>query len=149
MRLDLGETPADHHTLALAQGFKATYGHSAYEVVDADAIGIGQRLLAERGWKHAWGIGRHLLGSQIFDYWHDPWDDKHEHYCDGDVFTADVPTGIYPVNRAAMSQWGQPMPSTFTKPKLTPRNLAALLCNLSRIPDLSFGKLVALTRLFG
>ena len=46
MRLDLGGTPADHHTLALAQGVVNTYSHSAYEVADADAIGMGQRILA-------------------------------------------------------------------------------------------------------
>ena len=72
MRLDLGDTPADHHTLALAQGFAPTHSHSAFELVDADAVGMGQRVLRERGWKHAWGIGRHILGSQIFDYWQDP-----------------------------------------------------------------------------
>ncbi|HWB95804.1 MAG TPA: VOC family protein, partial [Bryobacteraceae bacterium] len=66
LRLDLGDTPADHHTLALAQGFAPAYNHSAFEVVDADAVGMGQRVLRERGWTHAWGIGRHILGSQIF-----------------------------------------------------------------------------------
>ena len=116
MRLDLGDTPADHHTLALAQGFMPLYSHSAYEVVDADAVGMGQRVLREKGWTHAWGIGRHILGSQIFDYWQDPWGDKHEHYCDGDVFTADQPMGVHPVSREAMSQWGQPMPRSFTRP---------------------------------
>ena len=49
------------------------YGHSSFEVVDADAVGMGQRVLLKRGWRHAWGIGRHILGSQIFDYWEDPW----------------------------------------------------------------------------
>ena len=53
-----------------------------------------------------WGIGRHILGSQIFDYWQDPWGDKHEHYCDGDLFTADEPTGVHAVSREAMAQWG-------------------------------------------
>jgi len=149
LRLDLGETPADHHTLAMAQGFMPTYSHSAYEVVDADAVGMGQRVLRERGWKHAWGIGRHILGSQIFDYWQDPHRDKHEHYCDGDLFTADHPMGVHPVSRAAMSQWGQVMPASFTKPKLTPANLAALLRNLRRSPDLSVKKLLTLARLFG
>ena len=43
MRLDLGDTPADHHTLALAQGLVAGYSHSAFELVDADAVGMGQR----------------------------------------------------------------------------------------------------------
>ena len=66
-----------------------------------DAVGMGQRVLRDRGWKHAWGIGRHILGSQIFDYWQDPWGDKHEHYCDGDLFTADQPTGVHPVSREA------------------------------------------------
>ena len=147
-RLDLGDVPADHHTFALVQGFMATYSHSAFEVVDVDAVGMGQRMLRERGWKHAWGIGRHILGSQIFDYWSDPWGDKHEHYCDGDLFTADRPTGVHPVSRDAMAQWGQPMPSSFTKPHITPSALAALLRNLRRTPDLTLRKLVTLARLF-
>jgi len=149
MRLDLGDQAADHHTLAIAQGFMPLYSHSAYEVVDTDAVGMGQRVLRDRGWKHAWGIGRHILGSQIFDYWQDPWGDKHEHYCDGDLFTADRPTGIHPVSRDAMSQWGQPMPRSFTKPRMTPSAIAALLRNLRRSPDLSFGKLMTLARMFG
>ncbi|CAJ0788133.1 MULTISPECIES: VOC family protein [Ralstonia] len=148
MRLDLGATPADHHTLALAQGFAPVYSHSAFEVIDADAIGMGQRILRERGWKHAWGIGRHILGSQIFDYWQDPWGDKHEHYCDGDMFTADQPTGIHAVSREAMSQWGPVMPRSFTKPKLSLSKLVALLRNLRNSPDLTVGKLRTLAKLF-
>src|SRR5271166_4419728 len=45
MRLDLGDQPADHHTMGIAQGFMPAYSHSAYEVVDADAVGMGQRIL--------------------------------------------------------------------------------------------------------
>jgi hypothetical protein len=41
------------------------------------------------------------------------------------------------------------MPSTFTKPTLTPRNVAALIRNLRRSPDLSLRKLLTLARLFG
>ncbi|WP_416311523.1 VOC family protein [Pseudomonas sp. W03] len=148
MRLDRGDTPADHHTLAIAQGFMATYSHSAYELVDADAVGMGQRVLQERSWTHAWGIGRHILGSQIFDYWQDPWGDRHEHYCDGDVFTAAHPTGVHLVSAEAMAQWGQRMPRSFTKPKLSLSNLLALLRNLRRSPDLTLHKLKALMRLF-
>lgn len=148
-RLNLGDTPTDHHTLAMAQGFAPAYSHSAFEVIDPDAVGMGQRVLRERGWKHAWGIGRHILGSQIFDYWEDPWGAKHEHYCDGDLFTADRPMGIHEVSREAMSQWGQPMPSSFTKPKLSPSAVTALVRNLRRSPDLSVSKLVTLARLFG
>lgn len=149
MRLDLGDVPVDHHTLAIAQGFMATYSHSAYEVVDADAVGMGQRVMRDRGWEHSWGIGRHILGSQIFDYWQDPWGDKHEHYCDGDIFTATCPTGLHPVSPEAMAQWGQRMPRSFTKPRLSLSNLVTLLRNLRRTPDLTLRKLITLMRMFG
>src|SRR5208337_859014 len=56
-RLDLGDTPADHHTLALALSVLAGYGHSAYEVVDADAVGMGQRVMSDRGWTHDGAMG--------------------------------------------------------------------------------------------
>ncbi|MBZ4415509.1 2,4,5-trihydroxytoluene oxygenase [Myxococcus sp. RHSTA-1-4] len=149
LRLDLGDRPADHHTLALAQGVVPTYSHSAYEVVDADAVGMGHRVLKDRGWRHAWGVGRHILGSQIFDYWHDPYGDKHEHYTDGDLFTAEVPTGVHPTSRDAMAQWGEPMPRSFSRPALTPLTLLHILRNVRRGPDLSLGKLLTLARLFG
>ncbi|GAA6132679.1 hypothetical protein NBRC116187_30390 [Halopseudomonas sabulinigri] len=149
MRLDLGSTPADHHTLALAQTFMAAYSHSAFEVVDADAVGMGQRVLAERGWKHAWGMGRHILGSQIFDYWQDPWGDKHEHYCDGDLFTAERPTGYHQVSPDAMAQWGQRMPKSFTKPRMNGAAFKALLVNLRRSPDVTLRKLITMARMFG
>ncbi|MGF6289954.1 catechol 2,3-dioxygenase-like lactoylglutathione lyase family enzyme [Paraburkholderia youngii] len=148
MRLDLGSNPADHHTLALAQGFAATYSHSAYELIDADAVGMGQRVLRDSGWTHAWGIGRHILGSQIFDYWQDPWGDKHEHYCDGDLFTSDEPTGIHAVSREAMAQWGPTMPRSFTKPKFTPTSIVILFRNLRRSPDLTLSKLRTLAKIF-
>lgn len=149
MRLNLGRIPADHHTLAIAQGFMAAYSHSAYEVVDADAVGMGQRILQERGWTHAWGIGRHILGSQIFDYWQDPWGNKHEHYCDGDLFTAEQPTELHAVSPEAMSQWGQRMPKSFTKPKMNLVAMRALLHNLRHSPDVTLRKLVTLARMFG
>lgn len=149
MRLNLGDTPADHHTLAIAQGFMAAYSHSAYEVVDADAVGMGQRILHERGWTHAWGIGRHILGSQIFDYWQDPWNNKHEHYCDGDLFTAEQPTELHAVSPEAMAQWGQRMPKSFTKPKMNLSAVRALLHNLRHSPDVTLRKLVTLARMFG
>jgi len=146
-RLDLGDTPADHHTVAMTQSFMADYGHSAYEVVDADAVGMGQRVMRNGGWRHAWGIGRHILGSQIFDYWQDPWGDKHEHYCDGDVFTSALPTEVHAVSREAMAQWGPPIPKSFTKPKISFGNVVELIRNLYGTKDLSVRKLITLIKL--
>jgi len=149
MRLDRGDKPADHHTLALAQTFAPALNHVSFEVIDPDAIGMGHRLLRDRGWKPAWGIGRHFLGSQIFDYWQDPWGDKHEHYCDGDLFTADQPTGVHPASRAGMAQWGQVMPKSFTRPKLEFSTLVALVRGLRNSPDVTVSKLRTLMKLFG
>ena len=148
IRLDLGDTPADHHTLALAQTFRAAYSHSAYEVVDVDAVGMGQQVLRERGWHHAWGIGRHILGSQIFDYWSDPWGAHHEHYCDGDLFTSDQPTGYSAFSAKSMAQWGQAMPASFVKPKLNLATIRTLVRNLRTVPDVTLQKILHLARSF-
>lgn len=149
LRLDRGDTPSDHHTLAIAQGICPAFGHCAFELADVDAIGMGQRILRERGHRHAWGIGRHILGSQVFDYWEDPWGDKHEHYSDGDLVTAHVPMGVHAVSREAMAQWGPPMPASFTRPRATLATLSGLTRSLRTSPDLTVHKLRTLARLFG
>lgn len=149
LRLNRGDTPADHHTLAIAQGVMPVFGHAAFEVIDADALGMGNRILRDRARRHAWGIGRHVLGSQLFDYWEDPWGARHEHYCDGDVFTAERPCGVHPVSREGMAQWGPPMPRSFTKPRLSPAMLAAVASNVRSSPDLNVRKVLELKRLFG
>ncbi|MGO9336589.1 MAG: VOC family protein [Terracidiphilus sp.] len=148
MRLDRGERPVDHHSLALAQTFAPALNHVSFEVIDTDSIGMGHRLMRDRGCKPAWGPGRHFLGSQIFDYWHDPWGDKHEHYCDGDLFTSEHPTGLHPASREGMAQWGQVMPGSFTRPKLAVSSLVALIRALRHSPDVTVRKLITLLRLF-
>lgn len=149
MRMDLGATPADHHTVAIVQGFAAHFAHCAYEVIDADAVAMGQRWMQERGWRHAWGVGRHVLGSQVFDYWNDPWGAKHEHYSDGDVFTADHPIGVHEVSRRAMSQWGPVMPKSFIRPELSAANLKALARVFGRNPDVTPSTLYRLFKAMG
>lgn len=149
MRFDLGDTPTDHHALAFAQGIAPAYNHSAFQVVDTDAIGHGQRWLMERGWQHSWGIGRHALGNQIFDYWKDPWGDKHGHCCDGGLLTSDAPMGSHEVSRQSMSHWGPIMPIDFSRPKLGLSTLAAAVHGLRESPDVSLAKLHALAKALG
>ena len=74
---------------------------------------------------------------------------RYEHTAHGDLFTHDVPTGLHPVSREAMSQWGQVMPGSFTRPKLTLSSLVSMVRNVRRSPDLSFSKLRTLARIFG
>jgi len=111
-RLDLGATPADHHSFVLAGGIEEKYEHSAYEVVDLDALGQGHNVLRANGHRHMWGIGRHVLGSQLFDYWYDPDGMEFEHYTDGDVFTADYPTHYVPLELSGIWAWGDDVPAS-------------------------------------
>jgi len=110
MRLDKGEVPAEHHTIVLARGTGQRYLHSAYQVVDLDALAQGQQYLKMKNRKHLWGIGRHLLGSQLFDYWLDPNGCEFEHYTDSDLFTADHPTGYLPLDPGSLYVWGDDLP---------------------------------------
>jgi Glyoxalase/Bleomycin resistance protein/Dioxygenase superfamily len=127
MRLDRGDEPSDHHTLFVATGLESKADHVAFEVVDLDAVEMGQQIMMAKRYRHAWGVGRHLLGSQIFDYWRDPWGQKHEHYADGDLFDAAQPPGYHVLDRAGLYQWGPDLPDDFIDAKLTPRRLLNLL----------------------
>lgn len=116
-RLDLGDTPADHHTVVIAGGLEAGYEHSAWEVTDLDALGQGQQVLRVNGHEHMWGIGRHLLGSQLFDYWRDADGFAFEHYTDGDVFTADREPHYGPFTTSSLWAWGDDVPASMFPPK--------------------------------
>ena len=86
IRCDRGSEPTDHHTLAMTLGPSNKYVHSAYEVADLDTVAAGGEYLLQRGYRRSWGIGRHIQGSQVFDYWRDPDGFLVEHYADGDKF---------------------------------------------------------------
>lgn len=121
-RLNLGEQPADHHAIVFVGAIEDKYEHSAYEVIDLDALGQGQQVLRARGHKHMWGIGRHVLGSQIFDYWYDPDGFELEHYTDGDLFTASFETSYSPLSFGSIWAWGQDAPNSM-KPQKSLANL--------------------------
>jgi len=127
MRLNCGATPSDHHTLFVVYGAGADIDHAAFEVVDLDAVEMGQQVLKAAGYRHAWGVGRHLLGSQIFDYWRDPWGLKHEHYADGDLFDASQPPGYHKLDREGLYQWGPDLPDDFVAARPTLAQLSSLL----------------------
>ncbi len=127
MRLDRGPEPTDHHTLFVAPGLESKVDHVAFEVVDLDAVEMGQQVMMAGRYKHAWGVGRHLLGSQIFDYWRDPWGQKHEHYADGDLFDIAQPAGYHLMDRAGLYQWGPDLPDDFVDARMTPSRLLRLL----------------------
>lgn len=113
IRCDRGDTPTDHHTLAMALGPRNRYVHSAYQVSDLDALAAGGEYLRDRGYHRSWGIGRHIQGSQIFDYWRDPDGFLVEHFADGDMFDSTLEPGWAPFTATGLAQWGPPVTKDF------------------------------------
>lgn len=111
MRCDRGDVPSDHHTIFLAQ-LPGELGllHAAFEVESLDDLMLGHEWLKARERQAAWGVGRHIMGSQIFDYWKDPFGNELEHWTDGDLFTAADPPTRQTMQALLAVQWGAPHP---------------------------------------
>lgn len=113
LRCDCGDTPTDHHTLFLVQSPKGPgFNHAAFEVADLDDLMAGHDRLKAAGRTPEWGVGRHILGSQVFDYWRDPWGHTLEHWTDGDLFTAADGSSTATLQDLLAVQWGPPPPPT-------------------------------------
>lgn len=117
MHCGLGETWTDHHTVALvtAQDGVNRFDHTAFEVLDLDDLVQGGEFLKARGHHHSWGVGRHIQGSQLFDYWRDPFGHKIEHWTDGDLVNDSTPVGNAQISGDELRQWA---------PELTPEFFA-------------------------
>jgi hypothetical protein len=146
IRCDRGMTPTDHHTLAMMLGPSNRYVHSAYQVGDLDALAAGGEHLRNLGFHHSWGIGRHIEGSQIFDYWRDPDGLLVEHFADGDLFDCTLEPGWSPMTASGLAQWGPPATKDFLG--LSPgRDAVHELMSMAR--SLREGNEFDLTRLCG
>ena len=114
LRCDRGTEATDHHTLFLVQlpHGKPSFNHAAFEVRDMDDLMRGHSHLKSVGAEQEWGVGRHFLGSQVFDYWRDPWGFTLEHWTDGDLFTAEDASRTASVQDLMGVQWGPEIPPT-------------------------------------
>jgi hypothetical protein len=148
IRCDRGSIPADHHTLALALGPANRYVHSAYQVCDLDALAAGGEYLRERGYFRSWGIGRHIQGSQLFDYWRDPEGFMVEHFTDGDMFDSTLEPGWAPFTASGLAQWGPPASSDFlgTTPKSFPHEARSMIAALREDNEFDINRLIGLLK---
>jgi catechol 2,3-dioxygenase-like lactoylglutathione lyase family enzyme len=114
MRLDRDEDYVDHHAFLAVGAGRVELNHVSFEVQDMDDLMAGHEHLRSQGHAHHWGVGRHVLGSQIYDYWRDPFGTVVEHWTDGDLLNARSATGgIALAGPGAESHWGPPAPSPF------------------------------------
>lgn len=113
-RIDAGEQFVDHHVFLYVSNENAGLNHISFEVPDFDDVMMGHEHLRDTGdYDHVWGIGRHVLGSQIYDYWKDPWGRVHEHWADSDTLNNAYDTRYVPAEEGLNSQWGEPAPMEF------------------------------------
>ncbi len=115
-RVDCGDEYVDHHTLFCVRNERAGMNHMSFEVPDVDAVFQDHEYLKRLGkYDHMWGVGRHLLGSQVYDYWCDPWGRVHERWADTDRLNARTPGTLLSAEEALRSQWGEDPPERFIK----------------------------------
>lgn len=112
-RCDRGGTHVDHHTFLCIEGSATGLNHLAYEVQNFDDLMMGNHHLKAAKYTHFWGVGRHVIGSQIFDYWTDPWGRAHEHWTDTDLLSSRIPGNLISAEEGLLSQWGEPVPEFF------------------------------------
>lgn len=114
--IDRGEEYTDHHAFFFKRtkpGLVPHVAHAAFEVHDFDIQQLGHDFLTSKGYNLCWGVGRHVLGSQVFDYWHDPSGFIVEHYADGDLVNKETPVAHMPAGPQTLAVWGPPVPSVF------------------------------------
>jgi 2-polyprenyl-6-methoxyphenol hydroxylase-like FAD-dependent oxidoreductase len=64
---------SDHHLVAYAKSHAPGLHHSSWDVSSIDDIGNGAEQMRVAGYTKHWGLGRHVLGSNYFNYVADPW----------------------------------------------------------------------------
>ena len=106
MRCNRGELYVDHHTLFLVGSGQLEFNHAAFEVADWDTLMLGHDTLGTAGYEHRWGIAKHVLGSQVFDYWKDPHGFTLEHFTDGDLFNESFGSHKAPIEKLLATHWG-------------------------------------------
>jgi hypothetical protein len=77
---------------------------------------LGAAQMARAGYPRGWGIGRHVLGSNYFQYVRDPWNSYAEYSYDIDFVEpgAEWPSRDHP-GEDAIYVWGPDMPDDFVK----------------------------------
>lgn len=110
-----GAHGSDHHLIAFAQSDTGIgYHHSAWDVNALDEVGLGADQMAAAGYKKGWGLGRHVLGSNYFNYIRDPWGSYTEYSYDIDYVPVeqDWPAS-YPAPENSLYLWGPDVPEDF------------------------------------
>ncbi len=103
---------SDHHTLALAQSDAPGLHHMSWEMGNLDQLQMCAQKMLDAGYKDAWGVGRHIYGSNYFHYIRDPWMGLNEFYWDIDFIPEKAEWEIEKAeaNEESLFQWATTKP---------------------------------------
>jgi Glyoxalase/Bleomycin resistance protein/Dioxygenase superfamily len=109
----------DHHNLLISRAPVQYLHHTAWEVEDVDEIGRGATAMLEgHPERHAWGLGRHHIGSNMFWYLRDPAGNFSEYYSDLDCILENVEwtPDVFEGDRG-LYNWGPRPPKDWALPE--------------------------------
>lgn len=105
---------SDHHMIAFCKSNAPGHHHFSWDVGSVDEIGAGAMHMLGKGWDRGWGLGRHVLGSNLFHYVRDPWGSYSEYSADIDFVPVDCDwnAGDHPPEDSFYA-WGPNVPDDF------------------------------------
>ncbi|NML43892.1 metapyrocatechase [Ramlibacter sp. G-1-2-2] len=109
-----GAHGSDHHLVAFAKSHAPGLHHSSWDVGSLDDVGSGAEQMRTAGFDRGWGLGRHVLGSNYFQYVRDPWGSYAEYSFDIDFVPHDLewPAADHPPHDS-LYVWGPAVPEDF------------------------------------
>lgn len=113
LRFARGMEYVEHHCILINESELTGCHHSSFEVLDLDAVVAGHDFLVSKGWHLDAGVGRHYLGSLIYDYWLDPFGNRIEHYTDTDLVNDEFKPVYFVGGAHETTQWGMAPPPAF------------------------------------
>ncbi|GAA4131596.1 VOC family protein [Aminobacter aganoensis] len=113
LRLDRGVDFVEHHCILINESIHSGCHHASFEVLDLDAVFAAHEHLKAQDWSLDAGIGRHYLGSLIYDYWTDPFGNRIEHYTDSDIVNHEYVPTRFVGGAEETTQWGMAPPPEF------------------------------------
>jgi catechol 2,3-dioxygenase-like lactoylglutathione lyase family enzyme len=106
----------EHHNIFVNQSPVAFMHHAAWSVESVDDIGMGAtRIIKLYPDSNVWGLGRHLVGSNVFWYLKDPAGNFCEYYSDMDRLDRSWEPKQYS-SKDSLYCWGMEPPEQFIRP---------------------------------
>lgn len=104
----------DHHLLAFVKSDGIGVHHTSWDLPAIEDLGIGAAQMRNAGFPYQWGLGRHVLGSNYFNYVRDQAGKWWEYNCHIDYIPAGMPWqgGDHPPENS-FYLWGPDLPSDF------------------------------------